>query len=136
MANPSVTNVTGSNPGPNADFLPDTIQLPTGNLWKSGLFQISITPTIVATITTVEEAFAATGIGLLTTDVVVVTGTQAQTVGVGIVGARVSAADTLSIQFVNPTAAGVTPYSGLYNVAVFRIQPNWMKPATGIQMDW
>jgi len=132
----SALNVTGTNPGPNVDVLPDTIQLPTGNMWKVGIFQLSLTPTIVATITTVEEAFANTGIGLLTTDVVEVTSVAAQTVGVGIVNARVSAADTLSIQFMNPTAAGVTPVSGLYNVVVYRIQPNWVKPASGNQFDW
>lgn len=132
----SALNVTGTNPGPNVDVLPDTIQLPTGNMWKVGIFQLSLTPTIVATITTVEEAFANTGIGLLTTDVVDVASVAAQTVGVGIVNARVSAADTLSIQFVNPTAAGVTPVSGLYNVVVHRIQPNWVKPASGNQFDW
>ena len=132
----SALNVTGTNPGPNVDVLPDTIQLPTGNMWKVGIFQLSLTPTIVATITTVEEAFANTGIGLLTTDVVDVASVAAQTVGVGIVNARVSAADTLSIQFMNPTAAGVTPVSGLYNVVVRRIQPNWVKPASGNQFDW
>lgn len=136
MAFPTVNNVDGNNTGPNATTLPDTIQLPTGNLWKVGIFQLTLSPAQVNTITAAEQTFTATGIGLLTTDVVVVS-CSAPSAGVGIVNARVSAADALTIQFVNPTAGNITPTaSTIYNVMVFRIQPNWTAPASGNQIDW
>jgi hypothetical protein len=136
MANPSVTNVTGSNPGPQVDNLPDTVQIPTGNLWKVGVFNLTLSPAAVNTITAPEQSFAATGIGLLTTDQVQVQ-CMAPLAGVGILNARVSAADTLTIQFVNPTAGNLTPTaSTVYRVTVLRVQPNWTAPASGNQIDW
>ncbi len=135
MANPAVTNVDGSNPGPNVVTLPDTVQMPTGNLWKVGQFAISLTPTAVSATTAPVQNYASTGIGLLTTDTVVVTPPSA-TAGVAAASAWVSAADQLSIQWVNPTAGSLTPPAGTYRVAVFRVQPNWSAPASGNQLDW
>ena len=135
MAFPSTTNVTGANPGPNDATLPDTVQMPTGNIWKVGVFAIALTPTIVATISAAVQNFAATDIGLLVGDTVVVN-PPSTTAGVAQAAAYVSAADQLSIQFVNPTAAGVTPPAGQYLVTVFRKQPNWTAQASGNQLDW
>jgi hypothetical protein len=136
MAFPAVTNVTGSNPGPQSDTLPDTVQLPTGNLWKVGIFSLTLTPAVMGTGGSAEQTFATTGIGLLTTDVVIVQKPTAQA-GLGIVGSRVSATDTLAITFANMTAVSITPTAGeVYKVAVLRIQPNWAAQATGSQFDW
>lgn len=135
MAFPAVTNIDGSNPGPNSSVLPDTVQMPTGNIWKVGRFAITLTPASVATISAPVQTFAATGIGLLTTDTVVVT-PPSTTTGVAQAATYVSAADTLAIQFVNPTAGPLTPPSGTYFVTVFRVQPNWVAPASGNQLDW
>ena len=135
MSFPSATNVTGSNPGPNPSSAPDTIQIPTGNLWKVGRFAITITPAAVSTVTAPVQTFAATGIGLLTTDTVVVT-PPSTTAGVAQAAAYVSANDTLAIQWVNPTAGSLTPPAGTYLVTVFRVQPNWTAPASGNQIDW
>ena len=124
------------NPGPNSASLPDTVQMPTGNIWKVGVFNITLSPISVAPNTSAEQTFAATGIGLLTTDLVVV---QKPTSQAGLVmgGTRVSAADTLAINFGNLTAATITPTaSQVYTVGVFRVQPNWTAPATGNQLDW
>ena len=91
---PSVTNVDGTNPGPNIGILPDTVQSPVGNLWKVGTFAISITPSALATGPSVaEQTFSATGIGLLTTDRVLVNYPGAQTAAVAMASARVSAAE-------------------------------------------
>jgi hypothetical protein len=138
MAFPAVTNVDGSNPGPNAANLPDTVQAPVGNLWKIGRFAITITPAASAATTAAIQNFAATGIGLLPGDVVVVNYPQGATVvaGVTLGAAYVSAADQLSIQFVNPTAGSLTAPAGAYLVTVFRVQPNWTAPASGSQLDW
>ena len=136
MAFTAVTNVTGSNPGPQADTLADTVQMPTGNLWKVGVFNLTLTPAVVGTGGSAEQTFATTGIGLLTTDVVLVQKPTAQA-GLGIVGSRVSATDTLAITFGNMTAVSITPTAGqVYQVVVFRVQPNWTAQASGNQIDW
>lgn len=75
----------------------------------------------VATITTAEQAFIITG--LATTDSVKGV-SKAPTTGVGISGYRASSANTLGIQFVNPTAAAVTPTTNLvYQVSFSRPNP-------------
>lgn len=136
MANPSVTNVTGSNPGPQVDTLADTVQLPVGNLWKIGSFLVTLSPTSVAPNTSAEQTFGSTGIGLITTDLVLVQKPTSQA-GLGMVGTRVSAADVLAINFGNFTSATITPTaSEVYTVGVFRVQPNWTKQASGNQIDW
>jgi hypothetical protein len=136
MAFLAVTNVDGSNPGPNSSLLPDTVQLPTGNIWKSGTFGLSITPSALVTGPSVgEQTFAATGIGLLTTDRVLVMYPGAQTAASALVSARVSAADTLALTFI-ATAGTPTPAAGVYYVTVIRQQPNWTAPASGNQLDW
>lgn len=151
MGFPASTNIDGSNPGPNSAALPDTVQMPTGNLWKVGTFQVSLTPAALAAGPSIgEQTFVGTAatasttqyfpaIGLLTSDVVVVTKSGAQTATVGILDARVSATDTLAIKFL-ATAGTPTPAAGTaaapYNVTVFRVQPNWTAPASGNQLDW
>lgn len=134
MSFPAVTNVSGSNPGPNSVVLPDTVQMPVGNIWKNGQFTVTLSPASVANATSAEQTFTMTG--LLTTDYVYVNKPTAQA-GLGIVGARVSAADTLAITFMNATAATITPTaSEVYKVQVMRVQPNWTAPASGSLIDW
>lgn len=136
MAFPASTNVDGSNPGPNSASLPDTVQMPTGNIWKVGVFNITLSPASCGAATATVQTFAATGIGLLTTDAVAVNCTAPNT-GVSVGNVTVSAADTLSIQFINPTAGAVVPTaSTVYRVTVFRVQPNWTAPASGNQLDY
>jgi hypothetical protein len=134
MAFPAVTNVDGSNPGPQSATLPDTVQAPVGNVWKIGSFTVTLSPSSVANATSAEQTFTMTG--LLTTDFVYVNKPTAQA-GLGIAGARVSAANTLAITFGNFTGATITPTaSEVYVVNVVRVQPNWTAPATGSLIDW
>ncbi len=130
----ATTNVDGSNPGPNTVTQPDTVQYPVGNVWKLGVFTLNLTPAIVATISAAVQNFAGTGIGLQVTDQVDVSPPGA-TAGVALASAWVSAPDQLSIQWVNPTAAGVTPPAGNYIVSVLRPLPLW-KSGGAVQMDW
>lgn len=140
----TTTNIDGTNPGPATD-LSDFPQSSIGNIQKVGVFQIALTPSAVSANTTAEQTFAATGIGLATSgalpslapqDFVWVNKPTAQA-GLGIVGARVSANDTLAITFSNNTGAGITPTAGeLYMVFVARRQSYWQAPATGVQMDY
>ena len=136
MATITVNNVDGSNSGPNVTTLPDTIQMPTGNIWKNGVFNLTLSPASVAVTTTTEQTFAATGIGLIVGDLVLVNKPTSQA-GLGIVGARVSAADTLAITYINVSASAITPTQAeVHIVGVWRDQPNWTPPATGNQLDW
>ncbi len=132
------TNISGTNPGPNPAILPDTVQMSTGNAWKLGIFTLTLGPATVATTTSAEQTFAATGIGLLTTDFVWINASAASLgAGVSIASARVSATDTLAITFANVSAATATPATnGSYKIFVARIQPNWTAPASGNQLDW
>lgn len=126
MAFPSVTNVDGSNPGPNS-AAPDFPQSEVGNVWKMGSFTVTLSPAAVANATSAEQTFTMTG--LLTTDYVYVNKPTAQA-GLGIVGARVSAANVLAITFGNLTAATITPTaSESYLVLVVRVQPNATQPS-------
>lgn len=85
---------------------------------RYGVVLATLSPAIVALNTTAEQTFTVKG--LLTTDFVYVNKPTAQA-GLGICGARVSAADTLAITFNNNTAAGITPTaSEVYKVLVFR----------------
>lgn len=59
--------------------------------------------------------------GLKTTDKVWVSNKPTHQAGLGVVGARVSAADTLAITFMNNTGSGITPTAlQTYTVLVVR----------------
>lgn len=74
-------------------------------------YSASITPSSVATISAVEQTFTVTGVNV--GDVIKVT-PPSITSGVAPVCARVTAADTVGITFVNPTAGSLTPAAGNY----------------------
>jgi hypothetical protein len=76
----------------------------------------TLTPTSVGAASTSEQTF--TVVGLLVGDDVSVSPPAAASY---LANARVSAANTLAIQFINPTAGTVTPIAGAYNITVFRI---------------
>lgn len=69
----------------------------------------TITPASVAANTTAEQTFTVTG--LTTADKVTLNPGAAPTAGTGIVGVRVSAADTLAVTYSNNTAGALTPVS-------------------------
>lgn len=77
------------------------------------VFSPNITPGSVAAATVAEQTFAVAG--LRTTDKVFV---DPPAIGnaTGLAGSRVSAADTLAVRFVNPTAGALTPTAGVYTV--------------------
>ena len=75
----------------------------------------TIDPASVAANTVVEETFTVTG--LATTDTVFVNPGVAT---IGVAGARVTAADTLGLTFVNPTASAINAASSTYRVVAIR----------------
>jgi hypothetical protein len=88
-----------------------------GNTYGLYLIKASLTPVEVATITSAEQNF--TVAGLKVGDMVQVN-PPGLTAGASLSGARVSAANTLTLTFVNPTAGNVTPLAGVYTIQVFR----------------
>lgn len=81
------------------------------------VYAATIDPASIAATTTVEQTFTVTG---LTTGDKVFVNKPTVTAGVGIVNARVSAADTLAITFVNATAGAIDPVSEVYAVVAIR----------------
>jgi hypothetical protein len=81
-------------------------------------YTTTINPASVGAATSVEQTFTVTG--LLAGDIVLAVNKPTATTGLGIVNARVSAADTLAITFMNATAGAVDAASESYEVVVGR----------------
>lgn len=115
------TNLSAAQSGANTDITsltPTSITLGGGTaITKIRVFSQSLTPASVAANISAEEGF--TVAGLTTADKVIVNG-PAPTAGTGIVNARVSAADTLTLCFANFTAGALTPTSGTYLIVAVR----------------
>lgn len=88
-----------------------------GNVRAIGVLTATINPASVAAATSAEQTFTIPG--LKVGDAVHVNKPTA-TAGVGIVNARVSAADTLAITFMNATAGAVDPASETYTIVYLR----------------
>jgi len=89
-----------------------------GNLVKQSVISVTLSPALVGLSTSAEQTFTVNG--LQVGDFVSVNKPTAQA-GLGIAGARVSAANTLAITFGNFTAADITPTaSQVYLVLVGR----------------
>jgi hypothetical protein len=89
-----------------------------GNCLRLILLGPTLTPVAVAAAISAEQAFTVTG--LRTQDIIYVVASVAQTAGIGIGNARVSANDTLQISFMNATAGSLTPAAGIYQLVVHR----------------
>lgn len=89
-----------------------------GNLPKQAVISVTLSPAAVSANTSAEQTFTVNG--LLAGDHVVVNKPSAQA-GLGIVGFRVSADNTLAITFGNFTASPITPTaSEVYRVLLSR----------------
>lgn len=77
----------------------------------------TINPASVAANTTAEQTFSVPGVKVAT-DTVLSINKPTATAGLGIVGYRVSADDTVAITFSNNTAAPIDPPSEVYGVVV------------------
>lgn len=94
-----------------------SIGITNGNAYGIYILSTTINPASVAAATTAEQTFTVAGLKL--NDIVYVT-KPTVTAGLGIAGARVSAADTLAIAFVNATASPIDAASETYTVTVLR----------------
>lgn len=89
-----------------------------GNVNKQSVISVLLSPAAVSANTSAEQTFTVNGLAV--GDNVNINKPTAQA-GLGIVGARVSAANTLAITFGNFTAASITPTaSERYSVLVSR----------------
>lgn len=92
----------------------------TGNLQAIGVATLTLSPASVAANTTAEQTFTLPG--LRVGDVILDVNSAAPQAGLGIVGRRVSAANTLGLTFANNTASPIVPTaSTVYSVA-------WARP--------
>lgn len=91
-----------------------------GNILTNLLIGPTLTPTALTASTTTAETFTIQG--LLTTDILGVTFQGAQTAGVGIANAYVSAPNVLTLVFSNSTASTPTPAAGIYTIAIDRAE--------------
>ncbi len=109
--------------------MPGPSDISLGNLQLDMLLGVTLSPVSVAANTTAEQTFTVNG--LIVGDFVLVQKPTSQA-GLGIVGARVSAANTLAVTYVNATAAPIVPTaSELYLINVNRrenIDPNIALP--------
>jgi len=93
--------------------------IPRGNLSKLEVLSLTLTPSAVSANTSAEQTFTVPG--LLTTDVVIGVSKPTTQAGLGIVGYRISAANTLAITFGNFSAGSITPTaSQVYQVTIAR----------------
>jgi hypothetical protein len=107
-------------------------QAAIGNITKNLVAGASITPASVATVTTAGQSFTLTGLGVAVGDQISAVQPPAITpAGVFVVGASVTAADTVQIVWANVTAGSLTPPAGVYTFEVNRIQSLASLPTTG-----
>ena len=83
------------------------------------VLSLALSPSAVSANTTAEQTFTATGVAV--GDVVIAVNKPTAQAGLGIVGFRVTAANTVGVTFSNNTAGSITPTaSETYLVALYR----------------
>lgn len=101
--------------------------IPRGNINELQIVSVALTPSAVGANTTAQQTFTVTGVKV--SDVVVAVEKPSHQAGLGIVGARVTAADTVGITFSNNTGVGITPTAGeTYDFVIARLdntQATW-----------
>ena len=94
--------------------------IPRGNINELQIVSVALTPSAVGANTTAQQTFTVTGVKV--GDVVVAVEKPSHQAGLGIVGARVTAVDTVGITFSNNTGAGITPTAGeTYDFVIARL---------------
>ena len=116
------------NPGPASQSTVNT-QTPYSTEFTIQTIGVSLTPLSVATITTAEQSFGLNGVSQVTAatgikagDVIVGVSSPGLQAGVALANWRVDLTvdDKFYLTFVNPTAGGVVPLTGIYLITVAR----------------
>lgn len=92
--------------------------VPQSNLISIQVFTVVFDPASVATITTAEQDITVKGVKV--GDVILAFSKPTLTAGLGISNTRVKAADTISVQLVNPTAGAIDAPSETYTLVIAR----------------
>lgn len=87
-------------------------------VFRRDKYSVTINPTSVSANTTSEQAFTVNGVDA--GDVVIVV-KPTHTAGLGIVNARVSGTNELSITFMNATGSPIDPPSETYTIFVMKV---------------
>jgi hypothetical protein len=91
----------------------------SGNLVTQSVISVTLSPALIVLNTTAEQTFTVNG--LRVGDVLGCINKPTAQAGLGIVGCRVSAANTLAITFSNNTGSSITPTaSQVYKVVLSR----------------
>lgn len=97
---------------------PTELHMPTvASVAAGSLVTLSLTPAAVATIVAAKQTFTVAGLNARDS---VVPLSNPNTTAAALCGAEVSAANTLRLTFVNPTAGSVTPTAGTYTFLVIK----------------
>ena len=99
-----------------------------GNVAGLYALAVALNPVSVAANTTAEQTFTIAGLRG-SGDVLVQLSTLAPTAGLGIVGFRVSSANTIGVTFVNATAAAIDAPLANYIALVARLDSDPLKAA-------
>jgi hypothetical protein len=89
-----------------------------GNVLK--MMALSATFDLTSRTANTTSEFDVTVVGVKVGDVVVAVNKPSLSAGIGIVNARVKAADTVAVTYVNATGAGVDPASEAYTFVIGR----------------
>ena len=93
------------------------INLRDGNVKGMEIYSQALDVASVAANTSAEQTFTVQG---LTTDDIVIVNKPSLDAGLAVGNARVSAADTLALTFINSTSGAVDPGSETYKILAFR----------------
>lgn len=102
-----------SNPGPN--IVSESI------LRGQAVLSVAVTPASVSAATSAEQTFTVSGLAV--GDFVSISTTASTGNATAITSARVSAANTLAIRYINPTGGALTPAADTYLINVIRAYP-------------
>ena len=94
--------------------------IPRGNVNKLAVVRATLSPALVAINTTAQQTFTVPGVQV--GDVIVNVEKPTHQAGLGVVGARVTAANTVGITFSNNTGSTITPTaSEAYDFVIARV---------------
>lgn len=91
---------------------------PMTNITSISVVQVTFNPAAVGAATTAEQDITVTGVQV--GDMVLGINKPTVTAGVGIAGARVKSANTISVTYVNASAGSVDPASEVYTIVLAR----------------
>ena len=120
-------NATAGNLTPTGSEVYNVTTLKPNAAALTSVFTATLTPASVAATTSAEQTFTITGLTSGQPVMAVPNYNLSTPAGIGYAGVRISATNTLAVNFINATAAAVTPPSGTWTV----VQINQTTPTAG-----